>query len=1036
MNKTTKEKYNNIVQVVSYLDHYLKTAPKLKLYLNIFEINCDNLLVYDDKYQSEQKKLIEKIFTYPIIYAKISKYLHTTISDIDYLEKFSPEQIKYVTNLSTSDTKLLACAGSGKTRSIIGRVKFLSEFGLAKKENIYCITFSKHAATDFQAKVKKLFPSYDSFCVLKNFSTIDSLAKTILCRMKSHKSENVEILSIAFRNFLKNITTDEIETVKRFKQIDHLFIDEAQDLNEVQYDCAVLLKKHFGTNIHLIGDPNQNIYQFRRADSSYLMKHLGTVFELTLNFRSTNQIINFAEGLKPIPTTPSTSATNKNGPPVGILVNNRRTIQDMILQYIRWYSTIGDISEIAIICPTRGIKSRATTGLSVFFNFLNMNKIPINRLYDEAGIMADRAKDNEKKPGHVNLITYHGTKGLEYDVVFVMDFYHNLFNINPTESDHNIFKYLLYVACSRAINTMFVCVYNEENGGKLNHWMTAIDPSTYFIDRPVPIPKLDFRTDEGIPLMGITEILGNFTDVQLNEIDDILDTREDDTTFTYRLYKDHTKIDRNKDEALFGIFCEELFYLMYYLINKQKPRELKLIENFIKSTFVIIELEQDYQYIKKNIYEAQLSWADFDKMTTVIPKFIQDIIHKKFTRDRELYDYVPCKNDFLLIIEDNMTDIKNTYERYLNPESYQYDYKNILEDFFYLIVIIYAYGINHYYYINNHGQEKIPTLKNGEPLYSDMYIMIESRFSHRSLRPKVLVDYDKLHIHGEIDFIDETDNTETICEIKCVSSMSMKYYLQVFLYNFCYHQKQRKVKKIYQNKFRIINLLTGLEHNVIFSINPTELFTIIKNVCISGNLQFDSMKLVYDLETTGRIENLGIKSIKHDGFRTESKQIGFNPDKFAGIAYPEIIEIAIRDYDTKMIIYNKLIKPSKKVSAEITKITGITNEMLQNEIDFIQFKNDFTEVMKLFVHTFFLAHNGNGFDNKIMLYDKLLDPLRIEFIDTMSLIPIHLPYGEKLDEKNLTAIYQKIVGGSFPAHRAMSDVNALIRIMDKLKIIL
>ena len=1028
-----EKKIDKFILILSHLDSYFKRAPKLRLYLNILNINSDNFLIYDEKYQIEQKILVGKLLTYPIIYTKILSYLKTSISDLDYLDKFSPEQIKYVTNMSSEDTKLLACAGSGKTRSIIGRVKFLSEYQISKKENIYCITFSKHAATDFQQKVKKLFPSYDSFCLLKNFSTIDSLAKTILCRMKSHKSENVEILSIAFRNFLKNITIEEIEIVKKFKQIDHLFIDEAQDLNEVQYECAVLLKKHFKTKIHLIGDPNQNIYQFRRADSSYLMKHLGDVFELTLNFRSTNQIINFAEGLKPIPTTPSKSANNKNGPPIGIISNDRRTIQDMILQYIRWYSNVGDISEIAIICPTRGIKSKATVGLSVFFNFLSINKIPVNRLYDEAGVMADRAKDNEKKPGHVNLITYHGTKGLEYDVVFVMDFYHNLFNIGPTETDHNIFRYLLYVACSRAINTMFVCAYSEENSGKLNHWMTSVDPSSYFIDKPIPIPNLHFRKDDEIPLMGVTEIIGNFTDVQLNDVDDILNIKEDINTFTYRLYKDHTKIDRNKDEALFGIFCEELFYLMHSLIIKEKPRKLFLIENFIQSTFVVIELENDYQYIKKNIYEARLSWEEFDKMITIIPKYIQNIIHKKFSRKRELYEHVPCKNDFLLMIEDNITDITNTYNRYLNPLSYNYDYNNILEDFFYLIVVTYAYRINHYYYINNHGRDKLDTLNNGKGLYEDMYSMINSRFSARQIRPKVLVDYDKLHIRGEIDFIDETDDSETICEIKCVSSMSMKYYLQVFIYNFCYYQKQGKIKKIYHNKFRIINLLSGLEHNVIFTIDSEKLFAIMKNMCVSGNLKFDSMKLVYDLETTGRIEQL---VGKQSGHRIDCKQIGFNPDKFFTTKYPEIIEIAIRDYDTKMIIYNKLIKPSVKISYVITNITGITNDMLSDKMDFDTFKVEFVQLMKLFCHTFFLAHNGNGFDNKIMLYDKLLDSQQVEFIDTMSLIPIHMPLGEKLDEKNLSSIYANVVGGKFNAHRAMSDVDALIKIMNKLGIAL
>ena len=62
----------------------------------------------------------------------------------------------------------------------------------------------------------------------------------------------------------------------------------------------------------------------------------------------------------------------------------------------------------------------------------------------------ERKKDVSRIPGHINLLTYHGTKGLEFDVVFVMDFYYALFNIKPTEEEHKINQYLLYVATSRA----------------------------------------------------------------------------------------------------------------------------------------------------------------------------------------------------------------------------------------------------------------------------------------------------------------------------------------------------------------------------------------------------------------------------------------------------------------------------------------------------------------------------------------------------------------------------------------------------------
>ena len=419
--------------------------------------------LWDQNFTVESKKIIKLFIKYPTITYQIYKYIVTGVSKIDFLKNFSDEQIKYITFPDISNTKLIACAGSGKTRSIIGRIKFLVEHGLAKKEEIFAITFSKHAATDFHQKIKDLFPNYVEFCQLKNFSTIDSLAKSILCRVKFHKSNNVEILSIAFRNYLKEITEPDIKSISTVKNIKHLFIDEAQDLNQVQYDIILLLQKNFGTICELIGDPNQNIFQFRRSTSAYLINFPGEKFELTQNFRSSQEIVNFSECIKPIDTSKSVAVSNKPGPKVTIITKSVTNIHRFILQFIKLYAKEKDLSNIAIICPTRGIGSYDNIGLSVIFNFLKLNNIPFKQFYEESGSNNERNRHVIKTPGYINLLTYHGTKGLEFNVVFVMDFYYFLFNIIPTEEEHNINQYLLYVATSRAISMMFICTRGNNN---------------------------------------------------------------------------------------------------------------------------------------------------------------------------------------------------------------------------------------------------------------------------------------------------------------------------------------------------------------------------------------------------------------------------------------------------------------------------------------------------------------------------------------------------------------------------------------------
>ena len=1033
--------YDRIKKFVDKISIYSKDKT-VDRYLKI--INIDSAFFSDitcERHNAECIRMIKSFLKHPQIFQELNTYLRTKNSKLNFLDMYSDEQIKYITNLDITNTKLLACAGSGKTRSIIGRIKFLVEHNFVLKEEIFMITFSKPAAMDFHNKVKNLFPDFDNFCQLKNFSTIDSLAKSILCKVKSHKSDNVEILSIAFRNFLKLMTKSDMKIMFNTKNIRHLFVDEAQDLNDIQYDIIVELQKKFNTVCELIGDPNQNIYQFRRSSSSHLINFIAKTYQLTLNFRSSQQIIDFAECLKPISTSCSQSATNKTGPPVTIITNSVSNIHASILHFIEIYCKEKDLSDVAIICPTRGIGYYDGVGLSVFFNFLKTNNISFNQLYDESGSNHGKKLSAEKKPGQINLITYHGTKGLEFDVVFVMDFYHNLFNIKPTEEEHRLHQYLLYVATSRAISMMFICTYTNTHGGYLNHWITKVSPQCYISQTPIRVPALSFRDNlTKQTINGVTELIAELDDEQLNMIHDALNIVED-KQLTRRIYKDFTDIDRGKDETLFGTFCEELFYLQYHLSNKRQPRKLDMIQNIIDSNFVVVENDFELKALKKYIQATHLTWQHYDDKHNQFPKNICQLIEKYFTRDKELNDCLVCTNEFVKIIELNMNDIVDTYTRYLNSEAYNYDYKNILVDFFYLIVVLYAYDINHYFYINNHGQDKHKLLNSGLELYEAINNYVSYNYLTCELDIKILVKYSKLNLLGEIDFMEKYHSvgTENIVEIKCAKEISIKYYIQLLLYNFCYYYEKNITKNLFENKFKIINLLTGLEHNVIIEISPTNMFNLLNIIADIGGLKFEKLILIYDLETTNKIRIINLPNYQQytkeqlDNARIKLFKKGTT---MSGKKFPEITEIAIKDYETGMVILNTLVKPRGLIPKEVREMTGITPAMLVNKPNINAVKLVLEKKMKNFASSCrMMAHNGTLFDNEIILYDQLIDPKKISFLDTLSVIPIHLPTNLKLNSKSLSNIYKVLFKKEFNAHRAMSDVNALIKILKYLKVI-
>jgi len=944
-------------------------------------------------------ELVKPYLTNPGIYKAMIKYLKTGKNNIASLLNYSEEQLLYVTNPSIQKTKLIACPGSGKTRCILSRIHFMITHKMCHKDEVFAITFSRFASQEFHKRLKQLYPD-DNVFNLKNFSTIDSLAKSILCLVRSHKSESVEILSIAFRNFLRETPASQLRNLGRLGKIHHLYVDEAQDLNETQYDILMLLQEKLGTIINEVGDPNQNIYQFRGSSDQYLLKFDATVFKLTINYRSTGTIINFFSALRPIDTgviTPIKPSGNK----VKILNKPGVFIQNFIIDYIKSYK--GDLSDIAIISSTRGIKTDRGIGLSIFFNLLKLHKIPFVQGYEESSNCDERQRRAISIAGNVNLITLHGTKGLEFKIVFFVDCYQKLFNIQPTEKAHNEHRYILFVASSRAIDELYICANSEQNGGMMNHWLGYVNPLTYETTG-FRLPRLDFREESKEQIFSITELLGAVSTEQLNKIIDLIDYREEFNMLTKRVYADFRHIDRGKDESLFGIFVEELYYLQFSIALKNIPRELKLIKMLIDQELVIIKDESTCNYLKKQFITNRMTWNAYDLMKNQIAPDLRNIIESSFSRKRELYENVICHNQFAELVNLHLPDIKKAYDAYLEAKSYD----TVLHEFFFLVVVMYAYEINHYFYITNRGIDKEYLLINGAEMFAEMDKFVRSQIAQGiRIMPKYLVKYKPLQMIGEIDYIEKNNGKLIISEIKTVKEINLKHILQVYLYHFCFFAKKKnphKVMKIYNAKVKIINFLSGLEHEITIRIKQSNLFEFINILAEAGDLKWNKLNVVYDLETTG----------------------GINSDGF-----PEIIEIAMKDYQTEMIIFNKLIKPTLPITEIITTITGINNAMVANAISQQEFFQEIKKMLKRFDKNTFLAHNGKMFDDKIMRHYKLL-PDSSEFVDTLSLVPIHCH--EKLKGKSLSAIYRQLFNHGFNAHRAMSDVDALIKIMWYLKI--
>lgn len=269
-------------------------------------------------------------------------------------------QTKFINNKIESSI-LIGNPGCGKTKTIIDFVLNNS----SKSNEFLILTFSKKAQSDLIYKGKELSQIFNNI----NIKTIHSLAATILNKLFNKKSNNINTIILAT---LKNIVDENISIVPCLKKCKYIIIDEAQDINENQYNLIKLITDKLNIPLILVGDPNQNIYQFQGGSDKYLLNHSNNKNILVNNYRSTNEIINFCNYLRPHNDLPlMICKTNKNKPL--IYINSLNNIYKHILNEIN--KNDYKLHEIAIIGSVKLSKNNSSIGLQSICNLLHENKI-------------------------------------------------------------------------------------------------------------------------------------------------------------------------------------------------------------------------------------------------------------------------------------------------------------------------------------------------------------------------------------------------------------------------------------------------------------------------------------------------------------------------------------------------------------------------------------------------------------------------------------------------------------------------------------
>lgn len=365
------------------------------------------------------------------------------------LPKLSLEQQDILNKISDNNNVIIdSVAGSGKTTTSLQ----IAIHNMTKK--ILLLTYNSRLKLETRTKVANL---------IKNNMIIQ-------LEVHSYHSFNVKYYN-------KSNYTDIgiIQTLKRNIKIntklcyDMVILDEAQDITETFYRfvCKIFTDTCTkDTQICILGDKNQSIFDFNGADNRYLTfankifnfnkSSKWTIANLSTSYRITKQMANFVNE-----NMLSYKRLNaiKDNKIVKYMVIDVYNDHMAIFKQIRSFITNGyTYDDIFILAPS--VKS-TTTPVKSLANYLSIIKnINIYVSMDD-----NETIDEELLKNKLVITTFHQVKGLERKIVFVTNFDDSYFDYYKKDDniDRSVCPNEMYVACTRAIDALIVVHHKKRN---------------------------------------------------------------------------------------------------------------------------------------------------------------------------------------------------------------------------------------------------------------------------------------------------------------------------------------------------------------------------------------------------------------------------------------------------------------------------------------------------------------------------------------------------------------------------------------------
>lgn len=361
------------------------------------------------------------------------------------------EQYNAVTRPENVHQRIIASAGSGKTTTLTARIAYLIEVCKVPSNRIVLLSFSRNAAYQMKYKLEELIGSNDVWV-----GTFHGLSKNLL---QTYEPKMIQTLY-----FVDELVCMGINWFKTFKgrawvgKLRYIFVDEFQDINASQW-AMIESMQHPAARLIVVGDDCQNIYTWRGSNVDFILNFEKKIKplcddQLYVNYRSSNSIIQVANAvMKNIPTlewkhTMTAHLPKHKKPEINFFYracDETSTILKQIQQQIKHNPKI-----------TVAIMARMNQDLYRFEEECIIQSINY-KLHDIGG---DKHSVNEYPA--VDLVTVHTSKGLEWDIVYLVHCNDDVFPSSKKKENIVHERRLFYVAVTRARAELYFSYTNDE----------------------------------------------------------------------------------------------------------------------------------------------------------------------------------------------------------------------------------------------------------------------------------------------------------------------------------------------------------------------------------------------------------------------------------------------------------------------------------------------------------------------------------------------------------------------------------------------